>query len=133
MENFAVWIAPLHVFQSVSFLLAHDFENGDHRLYVKLQKILNNVCTVGGFLHERLFLHLQLLASIHAHTVHYAQVMELDSALYRESCARKWWTPAFHVFVLLSIAETAGENDQVAQHWAGKGHELCKRESLKAE
>ena len=133
MEQYCRMDCPLGVLQSASFPLAHAFENGDHRLYVKLQEILNDVCTVGGILHERLLLHLQLLASMNARTGHYAQVMELGSALYREFCARKWWTPAFHVTVVLSLAETAGENHQSALHWAGKGYELCKRESLEAE
>lgn len=59
--------------------------------------------------------------------------MELGSALYREFCVRKWWTLVFHVTVLLSLAEMVGENHQSAQDWAGKGCELCKRESLEAE
>ena len=133
MEQYCRMDCPLGVLQSASFPLAHAFEKGDHRLYVKLQEVLNDVCTVGGISHERLLLHLQLLASMNAGTGHYAQVMELGSALYREFCARKWWTPAFHVTVLLSLAETAGENHQSAQCWAGKGHEICKRESLEAE
>ena len=133
MEQYCRMDFPLGVLQSASFPLARAFEKGNHRLYVKLQEVLNNVCTYGGILHERLLLQLQLLASMNAETGHYAQVMELGTALYREFCARKWWTPAFHVSVLLSLAENAGENHQSAQDWAGKGYELCKRESLEAE
>ena len=133
MEQYCRMDCPLGVLQSASFPLARAFEKGNHRLYVKLQEVLNDVCTLGGILHERLFLHLQLLASMNAGTGHYARVMELGSALYREFCAKKWWTPAFHVTVLLSLAETAGENHQSAQRWAIKGYELCKRESLEAE
>ena len=133
MEQYCRMDFPLGVLQSASFPLARAFENGNHRLYVKLQEVLNNVCTYGGILHERLLLQLQLLASMNAETSHYAQVMELGTALYREFCARDWWTPAFHVTVLLSLAENAGENHQSAQDWAGKGYELCKRESLEVE
>lgn len=50
--------------------------------------------------------------------------MELVSVLYREFCASKWWTPAFHVTDLLSLAETAGESYQSAQHWAARGYDL---------
>ena len=133
MEQYCRMDFPLGVLQSASFPLARAFEKGDHRLYVKLQEVLNNVCSLGGILHERLLLHLQLLASMNAVTGHYAQVMELGSVLYREFCGRNWWTPAFHVTILLSLAETAGENHQSAQDWARKGYELCKSESLEAE
>ena len=133
LEQYCRMDFPLGVLQSASFPLARAFEKGNHRLYVKLQEVLNNVCTYGGILHERLLLQLQLLASMNAETGHYAQVMELGTALYREFYARKWWTPAFHVTVLLSLAENTGENHQSAQEWAGKGYELCKREFLEAE
>ena len=45
MEKYCCMDCPLGVLQSASFPLAHAFENGDHRLYVKLQEVLNDVCT----------------------------------------------------------------------------------------
>ena len=86
MERYCRMDCPLGVLHSASFPLAHAFEKGDHRLYVKLQEVLNDVCTFGGILHERLLLHLWPLASMNAETGHYAQVMALGSALYREFC-----------------------------------------------
>ena len=63
---------PLGVLQSASFSLARAFEKGNHRLYLKLQEVLDNVCTHGGVLFERRLVHLQLLASMNAETGHYA-------------------------------------------------------------
>lgn len=70
MEQYCLMDYPIGVLQSASFPLARAFERRDHRLHVKLQEVLNDVCTGGGILHERLLLHLQVLTSMNTGTGH---------------------------------------------------------------
>lgn len=132
-EQYCAMDCPLSVLQSAPFPLERAFDAGNHRFYVKFQDVLNNICTVAEIIHERLFLHLQLLASMNAGTGHYAQVMELGRALYNDFCARKWWTPAFYTTVVLSLAESTMGNYLPAQQWASTGLKLCKKRCLEAE
>jgi CHAT domain-containing protein len=133
IEHFCQVDYPLGVLQSTSFPLQEAFNRGDFRTYFNLQRVFHDVCKIAGVLYERLLLEIQLLASLNASTGHYGKVKELGMALYDECVMHRYWSMAFYVGQILSLAENQIANHEQAQVWATTAFELCKREALEAE
>jgi CHAT domain-containing protein len=108
------------------------FNQGNYRLYVNLQECFHTVCNEAGIHHERLLLEIQLLAALNASTGHYATVLSLGRAVYKECVALRYWTMAFLAGRVLSLALHMREENAEALKYAEEIYKICDTEDLYA-
>ena len=121
---------PLRVLQSAISPLTVALKVGNVRTYVNLQEIFHQICNGVGVTHERLLLEIQLLAALNAGSGHFGKVIELGAGLYAECSKRKYWTLAFQVGKVLSLAYSQRKNQEEAETYARNIYDLAQRESL---
>ena len=121
---------PLKVLQSAISPLTVASRVGNMRTYVNLQEIFHQVCNNVGITHERLLLEIQLLASLNAGSGHFGKVVELGTGLYAECLDRKYWTLAYQVGKVLSLAYSQRKNQDESERFARDIYDIALREDL---
>lgn len=118
---------------SASFPLQRAFAAGDLKTYNKLLRILHNMFKSVGMVYEGVLLNLQQLSTMNALTGRAGKVAELGYPLLEQSLQKGYWTVAFHVAQVLSLAENQMDNWSQARYLADKALSLCQDHDLLAE